>query len=172
MPDLASAIADNRRAVASFGATCRRVPEATWLRPMAPGKWSPARVAEHVALSFELSTRALAGTFPRTRAPWFLRPLIRRFFLTPVLRNGRFGKGVRAPGVFQPGVPPATPEAGAGRIGATAAAFEAALEAEATAGHDSVNHPFFGPVALVDYLRLQTIHTNHHHRQLPGAGTP
>ena len=172
MSDLAGAVGDNRRAVESFGATCRRVPEAAWLRPMAPGKWSPARVAEHVALSFELSTRALAGTFPRTRAPWFLRPLIRRFFLTPVLRNGRFGKGVRAPGVFQPGAPPATPEAGAGRIEAMSRIFEAALETEARAGHDSVNHPFFGPVALVDYLRLQTIHTNHHHRQLPGAGTP
>lgn len=171
MPSLAESIAENQRAVQRFAATCRGVPDAAWLTPPAPGKWSPAQVAEHVALAYELSRKALTGTFPGTSAPSFLRPLIRRFFLAPVLRNGAFGRRAKAPGVFLPGQPSTTPESAAARLALTSSAFESLIEETARSGAETIDHPFFGRVPLADYLRLQAIHTNHHFRQLPGADT-
>lgn len=172
MPTLADAMTDNQRAVERFAAACRAVPASSWPAPTAPGKWSPAQIAEHVALAYELSRKALTGSFPGTSAPAFLRPLIRRFFLAPVLRRGAFGRRAKAPGVFLPGPVSSTPESAAARVIETSAAFEQLLADTARSGGDSINHPFFGTVALADYLRLQAIHTNHHLRQLPGAGTP
>lgn len=171
MPTLADAMTDNQRAVERFAAACRAVSASAWPEPVAPGKWSPAQVAEHVAVAYELSRKAITGQFPGRAAPAFLRPLVRRFFLAPVLRRGAFGRRAKAPGVFLPGPVSSTPESAAARVTETATAFEQLLAETARSGTDRVNHPFFGTVPLADYLRLQAIHTNHHLRQLPGAGT-
>jgi hypothetical protein len=169
MPDFQNTLTEHHAGVASFIATARALTAADWTQARAPGKWSPAQVAEHVAMAYECSSAALRGKYPGASAPRLLRPLIRTLFLKPVLRNGRFGAGAKAPGPFQPTASPAPASMLLPRVQSAADEFESMLAAELAQGHVTVDHPFFGPVALGDYLRLQVIHTDHHRRQLPGA---
>jgi len=167
--DLQTSVADNRRAVGAFLADARAVPPTRWAHPRAPGKWSPGQVTEHVALAYELSRGLLHGSFPGKAAPRILRPFIRAFFLTPVLKRGRFGPGNKSPEPFRPTGSPASPEALTARLEAAAGAFETDLAAAARSGQDSIDHPFFGQVPLAEYARLQAIHTQHHRGQLSPA---
>jgi hypothetical protein len=166
MPDVHSAIVDNRQAVEAFIATARAVPQSAWTRPRAPRKWSPGQVMEHVAIVYEGARAMLDGTFAGRAAPKVVRPLIRRFALTPVLKNGRFKTGLRAPAFFQPTSSPASVDDLSVRLQAAAGAFEAAVEQAARQERTFVDHPFFGRVDLADYSRLQAIHTRHHIQQL------
>jgi uncharacterized damage-inducible protein DinB len=160
-------IRENHEAVNRLVTAAEALPSAAWDREAAPGKWSPAQIAEHVALSYELSTAALRGAFPGTAAPRFLRPLIRMFFLKPVLASGRFARPAKAPGPFQPSTAPSAAALMLPRIRGASAAFEQAIAGEVSAGRDTMDHPFFGRVPLADYVQLQAIHTNHHRGQLP-----
>jgi hypothetical protein len=96
-----------------------------------------------------------------------LRPLIRRFLLGPVLRRGRFIPGSKSPALFQPSASPASPAVLLSRLESAAGAFE--RDAAATRAPD-IDHPFFGRLPIVAFVRLQEIHTRHHHGQiLPSA---
>jgi len=170
MPDVHSTIVDNRQAVEAFIATARAVPQSSWTRPPAPRKWSPAQVMEHVAIVYEGAEAILDGTFAGRAAPKIVRPLIRRFALTPILKTGRFKPGLRAPAFFQPTSATASVDDLSARLQAAAGGFEAAVENAARQGRTFVDHPFFGRVDLADYSRLQAIHTRHHLPQL-GAAT-
>jgi DinB family protein len=166
MATVKSTIADNRDAVDAFIATARAVPPSVWTTPPAPGKWSPGQVTEHVAIAYERSREILNGKFAGRSMPRPLRPLIRIFAFQPIVRTGRFRKGVKAPAPFQPTASPASITDLAARLRAAAAAFEADVETAAQQGRTTVDHPFFGRVAIVDYARLQAIHTRHHSQQL------
>ena len=166
MQDFQNTLTENRAAVASFIAAARALPAGAWTQARAPGKWSPAQIAEHVAMAYEISRTGLQGKFPGASAPRLLRPIIRALFLNPVLKKGRFGAGAKAPGPFRPSASPAPAATLLPRVQSAADGFEAALAAELAQGHATVDHPFFGRVALGDYLRLQVIHTDHHRRQL------
>jgi hypothetical protein len=52
------------------------------------------------------------------------------------------------------------------RLQAAAAAFESGAVAAQRA---AIDHPAFGLLPLVDLVRLQEIHTQHHRRQLPSG---
>jgi len=167
MADLQTALATHHQAVEAFLAAARAVPTVQWSQPRLPGKWSPGQVAEHLALAYEVNTGVLHGRIAATRAPRLLRPLIRKFGLEPVLRRGRFIPGSKSPKAFRPGASPAAPTVLLGRLQAAMAAFEADA---AAVGTTTIDHPFFGRLALVDFVRLQEIHTQHHRGQLaPGA---
>lgn len=170
MTDLQRVISDNRDAVTNFIAAAHAVQASLWETPRAPGKWSPRQVTEHVTLAYELSRAALHGTFPGRAAPRFLRPLIRKFFLNPVLKAGRFGKGTTAPGPFRPTTTASGVEPLTARLRAAAIAFESDLLAGERSGGTTVNHPFFGTIPVDEYLRLQVIHTRHHQAQLAPIG--
>ncbi len=169
MADLQTSISDNRRAVSAFLADAGAVPPSRWAQPRAPGKWCPGQVTEHVALAYELSRGLLHGTFPGKAAPRFLRPLIRTFFLNPILKRGRFGTGGKTPRPFQPAESPPAPEALISRLETAVGAFETDLAAAARNGQTTIDHPFFGKVPLAEYVRLQAIHTRHHQQQLSSA---
>ena len=169
MPDLHSTTIDNQQAVSEFLTAARAVPQSAWTRPRAPGKWSPGQVTEHVAIAYEVARAILNGTFSGRAAPRPLRPLIRTFAFNPILRTGRFRKGTKAPAPFQPTASPASVADLTARLQAAAGAFEVELEAAARLGRTFLDHPFFGQVALLDYSRLQAIHTRHHCQQLATA---
>jgi hypothetical protein len=168
MADLQTALHHQHQAVDAFVAAARAVPATRWGQSRAPGKWSPGQVAEHLALAFEVNRGVLHGTAPGAAAPRFLRPLLRRFLLNPVLRRGRFFPGSKSPKVFQPGAAPTAPAVLLDRLQATAAAFE--RDAGAIRG-DTIDHPFFGRLPLVDFVRLQEIHAQHHRAQLTPAAS-
>ena len=163
MDDIQTSLHANRQAVQAFLASARAVPAARWDLPRAEGKWSPAQVAEHVALGYEAARDVLRGRAPGAGAPpRLLRPLIRAFLLRPVLWLGRFPAASKAPAELQPGACP-----GVGVLDRLRAAAEA-FESEAAAARSaSIDHPAFGRLPLVDLVRLQEIHTKHHHAQLP-----
>jgi hypothetical protein len=169
MSDLHAAIADNHKAVDEFTATARAVDRARWSLPRAEGKWSPAQVVEHIALTYEYSRAVLNNNAPGPAAPRFLRPLVRRFFVNPVLKRGRFKPNGRAPAMFQPSSSPDAPAELLSRLETAVRVFEDELRAAAHSGRATLDHPFFGTMPMTDYLRLQAIHARHHRAQLPEA---
>jgi uncharacterized damage-inducible protein DinB len=164
--DLQTGLEAHHQAVEAFLTAARAVPAARWSQPRAAGKWSPGQVAEHLALAYEVNRGVLHGRAPGAAAPRLLRPLIRKFGLNPVLRRGRFIPGSKSPEVFRPGASPAAPAVLLERLRAAADAFEQDAAATRAA---IIDHPFFGRLPLVDFVRLQEIHTQHHRGQLGSA---
>ncbi len=163
MADLEALLQTHHQSVEEFLAAARAVPPAEWGRPRAPGKWSPGQVAEHLALAYEVNCGLLHGSPPPMTAPRWLRPLIRKFLLAPVLRRGRFIPGSKSPRVFRPGPVPAAPAQLLTRLAAATAAFEGDA---ASLGAPTIDHPFFGRLPIGDFVQLQEIHTRHHRGQL------
>lgn len=163
MADLQNALETHRQAVDEFLAAARQVPVAQWNQPRAPGKWSPGQVAEHLALTYEISRRVVNGSFPGNGAPRLLRPLLRTFLLKPVLKRGAFIPGSKSPKVFRPSASPPQQAPLLGRLQIAVKAFE--TEVTALAG-DAIKHPIFGRLGLADFVWLQEIHTRHHRKQV------
>jgi hypothetical protein len=163
MPDLQTALHTHHQAVDAFLAVARAVSVARWAEPRALGKWSPGQVAEHLAIAYEVNRQVLQGTPPGPAAPRLLRPLIRTFLLGPVLRRGRFIPGSKSPALFRPSVSPASPTVLLARLESAAGAFE--HDAAAVRAAD-IDHPFFGRLPIVAFVRLQEIHTRHHRGQI------
>jgi len=165
MYELSAAREANHRSVTDFIATARALEPAAWSREPAPGKWSPAQVTEHVTLAYEQS-RVMLRSPSAGGVPPFLRPLIRYFYIRPILRSGRFPSKVKAPKPFQPSGGPASSEALCARLRTAADGFEADVERLATLGEKALDHPVFGRVELPDCLQFQAFHTAHHRQQL------
>ena len=167
MADLENVLEAHHQATENFLTTARAVPPERWSEPRAPGKWSPGQVVEHLTLAYEVNRHVLDGSGAPISAPRWLRPLIGRLLLAPVLRRGRFIPGSKSPKAFRPSPSPAPQAELVGRLAAAVQAFES----EALGlGTPTIDHPFFGRLPLDDFVRLQEIHTRHHHGQLtPGA---
>ncbi len=169
MSDLDAAIADNHTAVDEFTAAARTIDAARWGAPRAEGKWSPAQVVEHIALTYEYSRAVLNNSAPGPSAPRFLRPLVRTFFVKPVLKRGSFKPNGKAPSMFQPSSAPGDPVELLPRLETAVRSFEEEVRAAHGSGRSTLDHPFFGTMPVTDYLRLQAIHARHHRAQLSGA---
>lgn len=159
-------IVENRKVVEEFVSAARRVAEGAWSTGPAPGRWSPAQVAEHIAISYEMGGSIFDGDWAGPRVPGFLRPLVRGIFLRPVLRRGAFPRKAKAPKPFQPTASPAPRALLLDRLSASATAFERGAASFAASGRSVIDHPIFGRLPLADYVRLQVIHTRHHLPQL------
>jgi hypothetical protein len=156
----------NRRSVTEFLARARRVGPADWNRAPASDRWSPAQITEHVALAYE-HTRGLLSGQQRPGLPRLLRPVVRYFYVRPVLRTGKFPPRGKAPPPFRPSGSPAPAESLCQRLEMAAQALEADLERLLSQGRPSMEHPIFGRVPSPDVLRFQAYHTAHHRQQLP-----
>ncbi len=166
MTDLNGALAGNRAAVSELIATAERAGSA-WTVPCAPGKWSPSRVVEHVALSLEQSANVVAGAaskFPSL--PGFLRPLVRILFFNRILKKGVFPKA-KTPKALDPASGPATPAQARVRMEGALAKFDQACRARVASGQ-KVASTIFGTVSVEDYARFQELHVRHHCKQMPG----
>ena len=80
MTELETALAENRAAVEEFVAAGRALDAARWRAPVGEGKWTPAQIAEHLAIIYEYNRKVMVGTAPGV--PWLLRPI-----LQPLLRK-------------------------------------------------------------------------------------
>ena len=152
MTELETAIAENRTAVQEFMATAQSLAASAWTRPRAAGAWTPAQIVEHIVLAYEYSGDVVKGT-ATGGVPWLFRPLLRRLVVDSTLRAGKFTRKGRAPAVFRPSDTP----------GAKSELLDRLDRAEA---RHTVNHPSFGVVPTVDYVRLQAFHARHHRAQL------
>jgi hypothetical protein len=167
MPDLGIALASNLAAARDFLDATDRLGQ-VWTKPRAPGKWSPAQLLEHLVQTHIESGKIIKGMpVAIPNLPWFLRPLLRRFWLRRVLESGDFGRPMKTFSPFEPRTPPADPAQGRERLLAAVRTFEADARAATPIGDYTFTHPSFGTLAVSDYVRFQEIHTRHHLKQLP-----
>ena len=152
------------------------IPEDRWHAPRADGKWSPAQETLHVARAYEVAIDELeTGVRMRPRVKAWRARLLRWFYLPQLLLTGRFPP-VAAPVEMRPN------EVEAEFVGASrlvervcerAMACEEALErADELRRGLRLSHPFFGPLRPLAALRLLTVHTAHHARQLQREAGP
>lgn len=160
---------EHRRSIAAFVAAAEAVPEDAWEVPLEEGKWSPAQVAEHLRLSYEVIRAELRGEGGfRVRVAWWLRPILRLAYLRQILREGRFHVKARAPREARPGPGPFP-------RGEVLARFrEGAVETEGMLAENPrarVTHHVFGRLGAGDGLRLLTAHNAHHTSQITTQST-
>lgn len=169
MTDLEAQLADHRVALDEFMAAARSLDAATWAAPRAPGAWSPAQIAEHLAVINEYNRTVATGTAPHP-IPRLAEPVVhwiaRTAFLRPTLRAGRFTRKGRAPAFMQPSAAPPAADVVLARLGAAVSGLERDVRSLET-----VTHPLLGTIPTVDWMRLQAIHVRHHCAQLPVAAT-
>ena len=161
---------EHRAAVDRFVETTARVPAARWSLPLEEGKWSPAQVAEHVALFYEHVLSELAGGEPvRRRMGRAMETMLRWVVLPHILFHRTLPVRVHAPRQVRPS------DAGTGREGFEARLRDAVERFERELALDSsrrLTHPYFGRLTLPRAMRFAAVHTEHHARQLEPAATP
>jgi hypothetical protein len=163
-------VADHREAMASAVGAVRAVDSRLWDAPRAPGKWSPAEIAEHLSLSYAPLLAELDGGagYALRLTGWKLR-LARWRYLPVILERGVFPPGGRAPREARPAGHSASPEAAAARLAESASHFERRLTEAQASGPVRLTHAYFGKLAAPQILRLLAVHARHHRRQLPGG---
>jgi hypothetical protein len=135
-----------------------------WATPLAPGKWSPSQIVEHVARSLDASANVASGqpsAFPRL--PAIVHPVLRIVFRW-ILNRGKFPKG-RTSTAMNPANGATTPADGRARLEAAHDRYEVAVRQLASRGEPMAT-PMFGPVPVEDYVRFMELHTWHHDRQI------
>jgi Protein of unknown function (DUF1569) len=165
MTELETAIAANRIAVDEFISKARAIDPSAWTTPRGEGRWSPAQIAEHLAIVYEYNRKVVTGTAGKG-APGFLQPFARWFIVDRTLKAGRFTRKGRAPAIFQPSATPGPAADVLARLTKAVSGFESDIRSGHPEGRHLVRHPFFGPLPTIDYLRLQAIHARHHRSQL------
>ena len=165
-----SAAEEHRRAIADCAAVIHLVAPAEWERARAEKKWTPAQIAEHLAIAYDPPLAELAGTGGfRLLVPWWKRRILRWKFLATIL-EGTFPPGVPAPREIRPAVTAPTPEDGARRLVERSEIFLERFAAAHAQGRARVTHPYMGRLDGVVALRFLTSHVRHHRRQLPSSG--
>jgi DinB superfamily len=170
MTELETQIAGNRAAIDEFIAAARAIDMAKWMIPRAEGAWTPAQIAEHLAIVYEYNRTIVNGTAP-SPIPRLVRPLIQRLarglVVDSTLKAGRFTRKGRAPGIFQPSAVPPPCEEILVRLDAAVRGFESDLRSCRPEVRHAIAHPIFGALPTANWIRLQAIHARHHRGQLP-----
>jgi hypothetical protein len=166
-----SALAEHEREVGAFVAAVQRVPDGAWQLPMGADRWSPAALALHVAVAYELGITAMAtGQSMRLRVSPLAATISRWTILPLMLLTKRFPKDAPAPREVRPDLDQAaglTKEAVIQRIQASAKAAAAALQVGDTRRpRPTMTHAYFGSIPPRTTLRLLTLHTRHHRQGL------
>lgn len=165
------ALVAHREAMRSYLSAAAAVPEERWLEPLAPGKWSPAEVTEHVRLVYaQLVSELTGGQGVAIRVRWPLRSWIRWIYLGRILRTGEFPAGARSPREARPGEVSADRQAAAQGLETAAESFERELAARRGLPATRLTHHIFGRLSPWTGLLLCTVHTRHHGRQLEALG--
>jgi uncharacterized damage-inducible protein DinB len=161
------AVQEHRAALLRFLETANRLDADAWARPRAPGKWSPAQVAEHLALGYLALLRELTEGVPmRYRAPRWMRAVLRWVLLPHAL----FHRSLPVRAVAPREMRPSDTHPGRGevlpRLREAAERFERALDDARGGGETRLTHPYFGTLTPVRMLRFAAVHLEHHRRQL------
>lgn len=159
-----------RAALSLFFEAVGRLSPAQWEQPVAPGKWSPGQLAEHLALTYEIAAQAVRGTSSIPALPKPVRPILRALVLWTI-RRGKFPRGGRAVKSLLPSDRVADREGILARLAKAADDFAAESSAALRKDHSTFVHPLFGTMRVVDYVLLNDLHTRHHTAQLPAAAS-
>jgi len=164
---LDDASAAHRAAIDRAAADFERIAGAAWERPLRPGKWSAAEIAQHLVLSYAPAMSELAGGpgYRRRLSPLMTR-LARWVALRGILTGKRFPAGGKSPPEARPAGPFPAPAEAASRLRSAAASFERAIcEAHRTGG-GRITNAYFGSLTAPQALQLVAMHAEHHRKQL------
>ena len=165
--DLQTACDEHRRAVGACAAAIREVAERDWNTAGEAKKWTPAQIAEHLAVAYDPLVAELDGTGGfRLVVPWWKRRVLRWKFLSPIL-SGTFPPGVPAPREIRPAATAPTPEDGARRLTERAEVFLDRFARAHAHRRAQFTHPYMGRLNGVVAVRFLTSHVRHHQKQLP-----
>jgi hypothetical protein len=166
---LEGAVAEHREAVAGCAATIRAVSPELWSRSPTADKWSPAEIAEHLAIAYEPALAELdGGSGMRILLPWWQRQALRWLVLPGILRGG-FPRRAPAPRELRPRGEAAGPDEAARRLSDRAEAFLNRLARAEASGPATITHAYFGRLSGLQAVKVLTSHANHHRKQFPGA---
>ena len=150
-----------------FLLTAVAIPPDAWYLPLRPGGWTPAQVAEHVVLAYEVFVGPLAGDPPMKRIASPAMQRILRWFLIPhVLFHRSFPVRARAPGEVTPDGPGIPQNSLEPRLRSASDRVDGDIRVSSVR---RIIHPYFGPLPLRRALRFIAVHTEHHQRQLEAA---
>ena len=161
------AIVLHRQAISEVVRVVEGQDPGAWLVAVRPGKWSPAEIAQHLVLSYEVPLEELGGgTGFAVVLPWWKRAGLRWTVLRRIL-DGRFPRGAPAPREARPTSTAPSPAEAARTLGESAALFERRL-AEAHAERAvRLTHSYFGKLTAPQILMLLGVHAAHHRSQFP-----
>lgn len=168
--DPAVARVDHQRAVTELLAAARALTAEQWERAPDANHWSPAQIAQHVRLTYEVvAAQFSGGTGIRVRSSRWLRPILRWKFLPAILESGKFPASARAPSEIRPGPGPYDREVLLTALEAAALATEQQFIARWNDNSCLMTHHVFGALRPPQGARLVTVHTAHHAAQLRAA---
>ena len=161
-----AAAGQHRTAIASYLARARRLTSERWVVPRAPGKWSPAEISEHLALTYELGLGELrGGPSAEIRTSFWMRLVLRWFVMPKLLAGGTLTRAVTAPREIRN--PVAGEQAATlARLEQLAGVLEGELDVAATRGPLRFTHPYFGALSAVQALGFLAFHARHHEAQV------
>ena len=162
-----AALEEHDQVLARYLVRLRGVPAERWHEPAAEGKWSPAEVALHLALAYEVGRDACSGgQGMRMRVSPAVAWLSRTVMLPVILRTRTFPRGAPAPREVRPAALDArgmSKEALEARLRLVGADAASALRAAADrTPPPRFVHAYFGRLAPLTTLRLLSAHTRHH----------
>ena len=161
------AVDEHRTALATFLDTAELLRDEAWNAPWAPGKWTRAQVAEHLALSYEVAIREVTGgqAMP-TKLPPFRQKLLRIILLPHILFHRSIPLKPRSPREIRPGDAPAPRDELLRRLRDLGERFEREMERAYHSGGGGLTHPYFGKIGAVKGMRFVAVHLEHHTRQV------
>lgn len=170
-PTMTQLLMDHAAAVGAFSARAAAISPGQWNVERAPGKWTPAQEAKHLALGYEAFVRDLrGGPTLRLKGRWWQRRLWRWRVLPQILASGRISHAARAPREARPPDRPGDQSELLVDLNAQVAQFEAVVtETQLSQPRRQVIHPYFGVLTLTQLVRFCTVHTRHHTAFLPNA---
>ena len=161
-------VEEHQVALAAYLDAAERVPEAAWTRPYAPGRWTPAEITEHLAMTYRVFIGEVnGGPAMKLKLTPFRRRMLRLLMLPHMLFHRTFPRRAPAPREVRPGEGPFPPRAEAlARMRALGEAIEREAERARAAGMKGVSHAYFGTIDLTRGMRLCAVHLEHHTRQV------
>lgn len=163
----ADAHTEHTEVVREFLETIGQFSDERWHQVPRPNKWSAATLANHVAVTYAYGRdAATTGTGMRLLVPRPVAWAARTFMLPRILNSRKFPRGAEAPVEVRP-------DLSRGSVLSQADAKQQLSEraAEALAALDRaarerpslrLTHAYFGPLSLLQTLRMVNAHTRHH----------
>jgi hypothetical protein len=157
---------EHHRAVERFAAAALRLEAPAWTAPWRPGAWSSAEITQHVIQSYEIAERELSGgAGAKPRVGPVVSTVLRWVLLPHVLFHRNLPRA-KAPVETDPSGYPGDPSEAIEALRSCAATFEMRVLDPMLPRDRRLRHPYFGPLGPVQALRLLSLHTEHHARQV------
>jgi hypothetical protein len=132
-----------------------------------PGKWSAAKVLEHLYLTYTGTIKGLERVMTSGKPLATRASIVQRLLTFAVVGLGHMPAGRKAPAIVQPkGL---SAEQVRTEIGAKLVAMDAIIaQCEARFGRQVklLDHPILGPLTAPQWRKLHLVHGRHHQKQL------